>query len=342
MGSFFRSSVGEFLSLTDEQILARLSVAYANRGFKSQYTDQTLTWERDLHSLRIVMEQCVEHSPAAQDWGILLEFSIPRKEVRIDVVLLIGEAIVILEAKSGSAFLQARRQAQEYALLLHFFHKASNEKRIIPIIVSPEAALPSLDTINQFELFPQLAAYWISKVVQTPWTCITDILNTVARSTLGQIDLSSWDTSQYHPIPSIIEAAMALRSGLSIREIAHCEASEYEIEMVRDTIQGLVEEARLVGRHVICFLTGVPGSGKTLVGLSLAHLEQNKASAIHFMSGNGPLVKVLQHLFTQKSRKSGANLAQAQTEAKTLIENVHVFARTYTEDQRCHIGAWQE
>jgi len=113
MGSFFRSSVGWFLSLTNEQVLARLSVAYANRGFTSQYTDQTLTWERDLHSLRIVLEKCVEHIAAAQGWGILLEFSIPRKEMRIDAVLLVGETIVILEAKSGSAFLQARRQIEE-------------------------------------------------------------------------------------------------------------------------------------------------------------------------------------------------------------------------------------
>jgi hypothetical protein len=83
---------------------------------------------------------------------------------------------------------------------------------------------------------------------------------------------------------------------------------------------------------VICFLTGVPGSGKTLIGLSLAHSHENKANAIHFMSGNGPLVKVLQYLFTQESRKKGSSVAEARAEARTLIENVHVFARNYTED----------
>lgn len=336
MGSFFRSSVGGFLALTDEQIVARLSIAYANRGFKSQYTDQTLTWERDLYSLRIVLEKCVQHIGTARGWGILLEFSIPRKEMRIDVVLLVGETIVILEAKSGSAFLQARRQIEEYALLLHYFHKESNGKRIVPIIVSPEADPPNLDALDQSETFPQLAAYWIRKVIQSPWTCIADILESTVQSADAQIDVGSWDTSPYYPVPSIIDAAMALRSGLSIREIAHCEASEHEIELVRDTIQGLVDQARAESQHVICFLTGVPGSGKTLVGLSLAHSDENKANAIHFMSGNGPLVKVLQHLFTQESRKTGASVAQARTEARTLIENVHVFARYHTEDnQRC-------
>jgi hypothetical protein len=256
--------------------------------------------------------------------------------MRIDAVLLIGDVIVILEAKSGSAFLQARRQIQEYALLLHYFHKASDERRIVPIIVSPEATPPGLDAVDQFEMFPQLAAYWICSVIQSPWTCIAEILTKIAHHGAGQLDPSSWDASPYHPVPSIIDAAMALRSGLSIREIAHSEASEHEIEMVRDTIQEIVDQARAESRHVICFLTGVPGSGKTLVGLSLAHSHENKANAIHFMSGNGPLVKVIQHLFTQESRKAGAQVALARTEARTLIENVHVFARYHTEDNlRC-------
>jgi hypothetical protein len=137
-------------------------------------------------------------------------------------------------------------------------------------------------------------------------------------------------------VPSIIEAAVSLRSGLSIREIAHSEASEHEIEMVRRTIQGIVDEARSGMQHAICFLTGVPGSGKTLVGLSLAHSSENQLNSIHFMSGNGPLVKVLQHLFTQESMKRGANSAQARIEAKTLIENVHVFARYHMEDDLRH------
>ena len=130
----------------------------------------------------------------------------------------------------------------------------------------------------------------------------------------------------------IIEAAVALRSGLSIREIAHSEASEHEISVVRQTIQSYVDSAHSDGQHVICFLTGVPGSGKTLVGLSLAHSHENQANAIYFMSGNGPLVKVLQHLFTQESRKRGTDAVNARIEARTLIENVHVFARYHMDD----------
>ena len=148
MASFFRASVGEFLTQSDEKVLAFLAVSYANRGYTSQYTDQTLTWERDIGLLRKTLEECVLRVASARNWGVLLEFSIPRKEMRIDVVLLIGNEIVLLEAKSGDAFQQAKRQIEEYALLLHYFHHASADRRIVPVIVSPEAGSPNLDELN--------------------------------------------------------------------------------------------------------------------------------------------------------------------------------------------------
>ena len=188
--------------------------------------------------------------------------------------------------------------------------------------------------MNQRELFPQLATYWISPVARSSWEELPGVLVAVEDTSREQASIISWDDSPYFPIPSILDAALALRSGLSIREIAHSEASENEIEDVRLAVQKCLDRARTESRHAICFLTGVPGSGKTLVGLSLAHSDENKTDAIHFMSGNGPLVQVLQHLFTQESIRGGAYAPQARAEAKTLIENVHVFARYHTEDNQ--------
>jgi hypothetical protein len=327
--------VTDFLSVSEGEILAQLSTEYAKRGYTSQYSDQTLTWERDIRSMRQVLASCIQMDPASENWGILLEFSIPRKEVRIDAVLLINGQIVILEAKSGEAFSQARHQLEEYALLLHYFHKASENRMIVPVIVSPEAGESNLDLLNQYEMFPQIAKYWISNVVTSSWQRLPAVLECIAtRESREPVDLECWNESPYHPVPSIIEAAMALRTGLSIREIAHSEASEHEIGMVRETIQHYVDHARAANQHIICFLTGVPGSGKTLVGMSLAHSQENQKNAIHFMSGNGPLVKVLKHLFTQEARKEGDSVASACARAGALIENVHVFARTYTDDDK--------
>jgi hypothetical protein len=90
MASFYQATVAEFLVQTDEHVLARLTTGYANRGYTSQYSDQTLTWERDLRSLRTTLKQCVEVSTGALSWGLILEFSIPKKELRIDILALIS------------------------------------------------------------------------------------------------------------------------------------------------------------------------------------------------------------------------------------------------------------
>jgi hypothetical protein len=162
MTSFYRSSVKDFLGQTDEYVIARLGIAYANRGYTSQYSDQTLTWERDITSLRECLEKCVVKSDSANFWGLLLEFSIPRKEMRIDAVLLIRDTVAIIEAKTGATGAPAKRQIEEYALLLHYFHKGSSEHRIVPIIVSANAEEADVTSLNQHELFPQLATFWIA------------------------------------------------------------------------------------------------------------------------------------------------------------------------------------
>jgi hypothetical protein len=331
MASFYRDTVRDFLAQTDECVLAQLESNYARHGYTSLYSDQTLVWERDIRALRETLAFCVARLPSAGNWGLILEFSIPRKEMRIDCVLLIGDTVVILESKTGPAASQAKKQIEEYALLLHYFHKASAQRRIVPLVLSRETDVAHHSVCASQELFPELPGYWICKVGSSSWAGLPTRLLSLENPGAIQIGLEEWDRSPYFPVPSIFEAAVALRSGLAIREIAHSEASEHEIETVRSEIQSCVDRARMEKHHAICFLTGVPGSGKTLVGLSLAHSGENKLDAVHFMSGNGPLVQVLQHLFTQESMRGGTKAVQARTEAKTLIENVHVFARYHTE-----------
>jgi hypothetical protein len=274
----------------------------------------------------------VRTSPAAYTWGVLLEFTIPRKDARIDAVILAGQSIVVLEAKSADEIsAAARRQVEEYALLLHYFHQGSRDRVIVPLLVSSDAPPPELNTLHQRELFIELPSYWVKPVANARWNDLAQVLLACADSGAPQLSVEKWDESPYAPVPSILEAAVALKSGLSIREIAYSEASEKEIEEVHHTVQAVINRARKEGEHAICFLTGVPGSGKTLVGLSLAHSEENKVEPIHFMSGNGPLVQVLQHLFTSHDRKQGTSASQARISARTLIENVHRFASHYTE-----------
>jgi hypothetical protein len=332
MACFYSGSVQEFLAEEVEHILARLAVGYANRGYTTQYSDQTLTWQRDLQHLRKVLEECVAISNTARQWGLLLEFSIPRKERRIDIVLLIRNSVVAIEAKTGSVASDAKRQVEEYAMLLHYFHKATSKSRVLPVIVSGDGVHNDHDNLSWTSSYPQTASYWVAPAVRASWAQLAELLMGVERLGGEQLSSNDWNNSPYLPVPSIIEAALSLRSGLAIREIAQSEASEHEIESVRLSIQQYVNLAREEKKHAICFLTGVPGSGKTLVGLGLAHSEENKETPIHFMSGNGPLVAVLQYLFTQESMRAGESATEARSRARTLIENVHVFARYHMDD----------
>ncbi len=193
MASFYRTTAEEFIVQADAYVIAQMAVAYANRGYTSQYSDQTLTWERDIRSLKQSLRECLAKSSSARSWGVILEFSIPRKELRIDAVLLIRETVVILEAKSGQAALAAERQIEEYALLLHYFHKASSDHRIIPIIVSPEDADWTRADLEQRESLPQLPTYWVSKVLRCSWQHLSDLLIDIERLSTGQLSFEAWE-----------------------------------------------------------------------------------------------------------------------------------------------------
>ena len=337
MACYFRSTLAEFLATPDTEVLSKLTLAYAADGFAEMRTELALTWWNDLDSLRSALHAVCRNNCDAAQWHILLEFTVPRKLRRLDVVLLDGERIVILECKTGALTADAMRQAEEYALLLHYFHKPSHRKKIVPIVVSRAnvdavQAVRQSESLRQEELgFEALPSYWIAPTQVCSWEKLPALLMQLPRSSAAATDGEAWSDGAYHPTPTIIDAALALRTGLKIREIALSEAAEHDIDAVTEEIGRIVERAEADRQHVICFLTGVPGSGKTLVGLSLAHLSESRTDAIHFMSGNGPLVAVLQEVFRRQAMRDGVPASRALVQAQTLIENVHVFAKNYTE-----------
>jgi hypothetical protein len=340
MPALFHASVRDFVCASPSEVVGLLSLSYARQGFLDQKSDQTQTWLADILNLQHSLSSAATLLEHVNGWTILLEFAIPRKGKRIDCVLITDSSIVILEIKSSVASSEAIRQVEEYALLLHYFHKTSSQKRIFPFVLAPLAVATPLTQLQQRELgFPELASTWIAPTSVCNWQDLLVRLMVIANQTEAFPSLSGidWNAGAYHPVPSIIEAALALKTGLEIRDIAHSEASEHDIACVTATIQTLVSKAEAQGEFAICFLTGVPGSGKTLVGLSLAHSKANTGPAIHFMSGNGPLVRVLQHLFTKQAMRDGVPAPQAKIQARTLIENVHLFAKQYADDAKTEV-----
>lgn len=334
MPAFYIATVEEFLAASESEVVGKLSVAYAEEGFQAQFTDATLAWVADLPRLRNALERCAEHDLAVLAWSVLLEFVIPRKERRIDVVILAGPNIILLEQKTHQPIRQDFDQVEEYAILLHYFHKPSYRRKIIPLVISNHCAQAESRTPQTELAFTDTAAFWVDKARGISWHGFPTFLETMQTDAKQPpIQLSDWNLGEYYPVPSIIEAARSLQAGLSIPSIAHSRAAEHDVTELTDFVRRYVDEAKQNSQYLICFVTGVPGSGKTLVGLNLAFSSRGDGDALHFMSGNGPLVRVLQALFKDYQQNvRGLRATDAALQAKTLVEDVHVFARTYTKE----------
>jgi hypothetical protein len=331
MPAFYRALLVDFISSSDSELTGLLSLAYARDGFQNQKSQQTLAWANDLPRLRASLAVLYDRDPSVGLWTLLFEFNIPRKMRRIDVVLLAGNQIVLLEQKTHLPTTEDCLQAEEYALLLHYFHQPSDRRHITPLVVSPPRQA-SIDRTQDELPFLETAAYWISPVERVGWDALADRLSLLPRRGGDFFDPVAWENGAYRPVPTIIQAALSLQSGLQIGDIAQSLAATHEVDKLTEFIQAKVSEAKAEKKFVICFVTGVPGSGKTLVGLNLSFSKDSGPEPIHFMSGNGPLVKVLQAVLARHQMAQRVRALDARMHAKTLIENVHVFARTYTDD----------
>ncbi len=333
MPAFYRASITQFLTTSETELTGLLTTAYALSGFDAQRTSQTRAWLADLLRLQDCLHSVVTQRSFALTWSLLLEFPIPRKEKRIDVVILAGCEIVVLELKTSDTGRESLRQAEEYALLLHYFHQPSNQRKIHTFLVAPSVDMSAEDRQGFLPLM-EAPAYWVSRVQRVSWSeldrCLARLPECEGRQPIDSID---WDLGEYRPVPTILDAALSLRSGLNIREVAHSRAARHDVDRLTRFVARAINDSRSNAAYCICFITGVPGSGKTLVGLNLAFTTTTRDEPIHFMSGTGPLVDVLQAVLADHHKQSTGVPAQAaRMFAKTLIENVHVFAKTYSED----------
>jgi hypothetical protein len=260
---------------------------------------------------------------------ILLEYSIPRMGRRIDVVLLIGSIVFVVEFKVGAAAFDraAVDQVWDYALDLKNFHEASHAALIFPILIATGAgASPPLELRADDD-----------GVYRPVLVCSMDLraaviraLRTVNRPKLDELE---WLRAPYRPTPTIVEAARALYAQHSVEAIARYDAGAQNLRVTSCRLEELVDGARERRRKVICLVTGVPGAGKTLVGLNVATRRRDIEAPTHavFLSGNGPLVAVLREALTrdqlarQRGLRSQVRKGKIAGSVKAFIQNVHHF-----------------
>jgi len=279
--AYYSATIKDFLKTSPEIILGKLAIS-------NTFSLEQLQRDAWLEEIEILRKSLCHFQGM-----IYFEFSIPRMGQRIDVLLLIGSVIFVLEFKVGEKIFTpyAFDQVWDYALDLKNFHESSHEQLIAPILIATKAA-----SISEYVI----AATQHNDKLLFPIKCNSSTLGEVFESVLSfcegkNIDPLDWENGRYSPTPTIVEAAMALYNGHSVEEISRNDASAINLNKTTAAISDIIRQSREQSQKSICFVTGVPGAGKTLVGLNIATTHIDKTNDLYsvFLSGNGPLVAVL-------------------------------------------------
>ena len=256
------------------------------------------------------------------DWRVLLEYPLLRLQRRIDAVLLSDRAILVLEFKVGAtAFTNAdRRQVEDYALDLVDFHADSRAHPIVPILVATEAR----PTATAWPLLWHGVAPVLDASAATLPALLHDLAVRLPRPA-HTLDASTWGAAPYRPVPTIVEAARMLYSRNGVDEIAAARADAGNLTRTSNAIRAGVAEAQRTSAHVVLFVTGIPGAGKTLCGLNAVFGSDNTGAA--FLTGNLPLVHVLREALARDSAAQGSSLRMGRQRTESAIQPLNGFLK---------------
>jgi hypothetical protein len=316
--AWYGASIDGFLTATSDSVYSRLA---SNPEF-ALLTTQKRAWLDQIEFLKTQLVGIVG--------SLYLEFNIPRMGRRIDAVVITGPIVFVVEFKVGDASFErsAIDQVWDYALDLKNFHEASHAVSIVPILIATGATASPVVTV-------QADTDQVYRPILVHPRGFRGAIDQAVQSITGNpIHQERWIGAAYRPTPTIVEAARALYAQHSVEAIARHDAGAQNLRVTSRRIEELVEEANTRRRKIICFVTGVPGAGKTLVGLNVATRRREASQPTHavFLSGNGPLVAVLREALTRDEMARRAargerkvRKGQVGESVKAFIQNVHHF-----------------
>ena len=259
--------------------------------------EQTDAWDKQIHELQSRLESC------GIEGDIIFEYDIIRLGKRIDVIMLIRHMVFSLEFKNGKTAFTAHdaQQAEDYAIDIKNFHKESEDLYVCPILIATDAKPYSRHQPSGY--YPDKQIFLQRENIETLIPKISDISAKYGDD--GEIDFNRWFNSPYYPTPTIIAAAVEAYSTHNLSEIAHSEAGQNNIDQCETKLNEVINYAKTNGKKCVCFVTGVPGAGKTLVGLDVVakSLDSSKDLRSVYISGNGPLVEVLREALKQSVKE---------------------------------------
>lgn len=323
--SYYSASLEVFLSDSRDEILGKIM----RRSEFEVLPTQRTAWVEQIKILKTSLQGLC-------GW-IHFEFVVPRMGHRIDVVLIIDHVVFAIEFKVGETRFHARDREQvwDYGLDLKNFHESSHSVSVAPILVATDAIkLPPLFQIHS-------ARDLLIEPLASNASTLRETIDQVLLFADGdRIDPISWESGRYSPTPTILEAARALYNGHGVAAISRSDATASNLSTTSECIESIIYSCRENSLKAICFVTGVPGAGKTLVGLNVAtrHREEDTDLYSVFLSGNGPLVRILCEALARdkvaRDRVSGRKitLKEARSEVKAFVQNVHHFRDSCLSD----------
>ncbi len=326
MSAYYSNKIENFITDTTDSIVGILVSQYSKDGFFNLINKQIKTWRIQIDILKDCIKKLETYDFIKSDWTILFEYTIPMMGQRIDTIILTSDKILVIEFKIGEKNYtsQDKWQLYNYVMDLKDFHFESRGKSIIPILLASES---DQDIVSQkFESIEMLVC---GK---------KDLSNALAYglSEYNEVKYNhtNWINSKFLPTPDIVKSAQLLYAGQGVEDIlSKITASETLIETT-DTIIGIFNNSKIKGENSICFVTGVPGAGKTLVGLNIIHSKDIVDEGVFngsFITGNVPLVLLLREALARDSvkRNPSQNIGNARRIVSAYLHKVHLFINSH-------------
>ena len=318
--AYYSSSISEFILQPTAEILG---IIHSNDISAETTIQQSNTWEIEVEILKDQLRELAGR--------VIFEYTIPRMGKRVDVVVLYKNIVFLLEFKCGDTEYRSNTydQVYDYALDLRNFQKESHNKLLVPIMVSTRAP-EHINVIRE------------RKRIIEPLSCNAKNIGQVIRMVCEQysepdFDYVAWENSEYLPTPTIVEAAQAMYRGHNVHDITRSDAGAENLTVTTDEINRIIEHSKANHRKSICLVTGVPGAGKTLVGLNLAIQRSDAQRGEHavFLSGNYPLVTVLQEALArdkveqERQRGNRVSKADALRSTSAFMQIIHKYRDSF-------------
>lgn len=314
LNAYYESEIRKFIDDNPETILGIIT---GNDASESTRLLQKNTWKEEIEILK---RELATLPLKDEDSRILFEYTIPRMGKRVDTIVLYQNIVFVLEFKCGSEHYYSGDydQVYDYALDLKNFHEESWGKLIVPILIATEA--PTIPKNIKIE-----------DGVTEPLKCngfeIGELIEEISsRFPQAPFSYEDWIDSAYRPTPTIVEAAQALYTDHDVEDITRNDAGAKNITVTTDAINKIIDESKRNCRKSICFVTGVPGAGKTLVGLNLSTQRADAKEGEHaiFLAGNYPLVQVLKEALV-RDKISQLKLQGIKTKKDDVRRSVDAF-----------------